>query len=93
MRPIPTRGGDIDPTPYPGLDEVAAGLRITVRSVSDQDPERLRYFESVGLVPGAEAEVRESAVDGGCVILTVGRGREPLTLPADVARRVTVIEG
>lgn len=90
--PIPTRAGDIDPTPYPRLDEVATGARITVRSVSDQDPARLRYFESVGLVPGAKAVVRESAVDGNRVILIVGGKREQLTLVADVARRVTVME-
>lgn len=90
--PIPTRGGDIDPTPYPRLDEVEAGSRITVRSVSDHDPARLRYFESVGIVPGAQAVVHESAIDGKHVILTVGDERELLTLMADVARRVTVME-
>lgn len=90
--PIPTRSGDIDPTPYPSLDEVAAGARITVRSVSDQDPARLRYFESVGLVPGAEAKVQESALEGDGVTLMVGGRREPFTLMTDVARRVTVVE-
>jgi len=90
--PIPTRGGDIDPTRYPRLDEVETGSRITVRSVSDHDPARLRYFESVGIVPGAQAVVHESAIDGKHVILTVGDERELLTLMADVARRVTVME-
>ena len=90
--PIPTRGGDIDPTRYPRLDEVETGSRITVRSVSDHDPARLRYFESVGIVPGAQAVVHESAIDGKHVTLTVGDERELLTLMADVARRVTVME-
>ncbi len=90
--PIPTRGGDIDPTRYPRLAEVETGSRITVRSVSDHDPARLRYFESVGIVPGAQAVVHESAIDGKHVILTVGDERELLTLMADVARRVTVME-
>lgn len=90
--PIPTRGGDIDPTPYSRLDEVEAGSLVTVRSVSDQEPARLRYFESVGLVPGAEAVVHESATDGNRVILIVGDESESVTLMADVARRVTVKE-
>ncbi|MXW17586.1 MAG: metal-dependent transcriptional regulator, partial [Gemmatimonadetes bacterium] len=56
--PIPTRAGGIDPVPANRLDEVAAGSRITVRSVADEDPVRLRYLKSVGLVPGARAVVR-----------------------------------
>ncbi len=90
--PIPTRSGEIDPTPYPRLDEVPAGTRVTVRSVSDQDPARLRYFESVRLVPGARAFVQRSGTDGKKVTVLVQGAGEPLTMKAGVARRVTVTE-
>lgn len=90
--PIPTRSGEIDPTPYPRLDEVAAGTLVTVRSVSDQDPARLRYFESVSLVPGARAFVQQSGTDGKKVAVLMEGDSEPLTMKARVARRVTVTE-
>jgi len=88
--PIPTRSGEIDPTRYPRLDEVAAEARIAVQSVSDHDPGRLRFFESVGLVPGAAALVRKSGQDGGSVTVLVSGVEAPLRLPANVARRVGV---
>ena len=90
--PIPTRKGEIDPTAYPRLDEVADGTHVTVRSVSDHDPERLRYFESVSLVPGARAQVQKGGIDSKRVTVLVEGGAEPFTLKAKVARRVTVME-
>ena len=90
--PIPTRSGEIDPTSHPRLDEVAAGIQVAVMSVVDRVPARLRYFESVGLVPGARAIVQESGTDGDRVALVVEGGAEPLAMPASVARRVTVME-
>ena len=90
--PIPNRHGQIASTPWPRLDEVAAGARITVRSVSDEDPERLRYFKSVSLVPGAKAVVQRSGLDGGPVTVIVEGGSEPLSMRPAVARRVTVTE-
>ncbi len=90
--PIPNRRGEIDPTAYPRLDEVADGTEVIVRSVSDNDPERLRYFESVRLVPGARALVQKGGTDSRRVTVMVEGGAEPFTLKARVARRVTVIE-
>ena len=90
--PIPTRAGEIDPTPYPRLDEVAAGAKVVVRSVPDHDPARLRYFRSVGLVPGVRAVVRTSALDGGAVALLMEGAADLLTVQAKVANRVKVVE-
>ena len=91
--PIPTRAGEIDPTPRSRLDEVAPGQRVTVRSVSDEDPERLRYFKSVGIVPGARVLVGPGAADeaGEKRVTVVVEGESgPLTMKTKVARRVTV---
>lgn len=90
--PIPTRAGEIDPTPARRLHEVAPGARIVVRSVADEDPSRLRYLKSVGMVPGAVAEVRDSGRDGGSVTVTVRGGPELLKIKRKVARMVTVSE-
>ena len=90
--PIPSRHGKIAPTPWPRLDEVAAGTRVTVRAVSDEDPDRLRYFKSVSVVPGARALVQRSGADGGPVTLIVDGASEPLSMRQAVARRVAVTE-
>ncbi len=95
--PIPTRSGEIDATRYPRLDEVANDTHFRVRSVSDHDPERLRHFASVGLVPGARGVVRRKGSDPGAVVV-VGEteGIESpdaaveVTLAPEVARRVAV---
>ena len=90
--PIPTRSGEIDPTAYVRLDEVAGDTRVTVRSVSDRDPARLRYFESVGLVPGARALVQKGDADGARVTIVVEGSAGPVTLEAGAAKRVAVTE-
>ena len=90
--PIPTRAGMIDPTPTRRLHEAAPGTRIVVRSVPDEDPLRLRYLKSVGLVPGAVAVVRTGGRDGGTVKVAVEGGGEPLKIKRKVAGQVTVSE-
>lgn len=91
--PIPTSEGEIDSTIYVPLSEVRAGSQITVRSVADEDPERLRYFESVGLVPGATAVVESIGAADGSVTLRIGGEASPLALGPPAARRIRVSEG
>ena len=90
--PIPTRAGRIDPTPSHRLDEVDPGSRVTIRSVADEDPVRLRYLKSVGLVPGARAVVRRGGGKEGDVTVTVEGGPGPQRIEREVASRVTVTE-
>ena len=90
--PIPTRAGRIDPTPARRLDEVDSGGRITVRSVADEDPVRLRYLKSVGLVPGARAVVRKGGGEEGQITVTVEGGAGPFRIEPGVASRVMVSE-
>lgn len=90
--PIPTRKGQIDPTPTHRLHKAVPGTRILVRSVADEDPMRLRYLKSVGLVPGAVAEVRAGGREGGPVVIAVEGAGEPLKITRKVARQVTVSE-
>ena len=90
--PIPTRGGEIDPTPGRPLDEVPPGTRVRVRSVADDNPERLRYCESVGLVPGARVLVTGDEAQGDTVAVIIGRTSECVKIKRAVAQRVTVSE-
>ena len=90
--PIPTRGGEIDPTPSRSLDEVLPGTRVMVRSVPDNNRDRLRYCKAVGLVPGAQVTVAHADGDGDSVAVVVGTGSEPVWVEGTVAQRVTVSE-
>jgi DtxR family Mn-dependent transcriptional regulator len=72
--PIPTREGEVEPRPSLTLADVAAGERVTLREVSDDDPERLRYLESLGLVPAAALTVLERSPFGGPIRVRVGDG-------------------
>lgn len=90
--PIPTRHGEIDPTPGRPLDEVPPGTRVRVRSVADENRERLRYCESVGLVPGARVVVMGDEEHGDSVPVTIGATTERVWIKRAVAQRVTVSE-
>jgi DtxR family Mn-dependent transcriptional regulator len=70
--PIPTRDGEIESPPYRSLAEVEVGVPVTLRQVGDDDPERLRYLESLGLVPAAFLVVTDRQPFGGPVTVQVG---------------------
>lgn len=89
--PIPSRRGEVAPLAGRPLDRVAPGVKVVIRSVSDDDPERLRYFESVGLVPGAKAVVHDVAPESDLVTLALEGRPEPLAVEAGAGSvRVTV---
>ena len=49
--PIPTPSGEIEVLQFVTLNEVAPGVAVQIRAVQDEDPDRLRYLETLG--PGA----------------------------------------
>ncbi|SRR5690554_603803 len=71
--PIPDRDGNL-----PEIDDICilnlgVGHKGTVSRVRTDDPERLRYFASLGLVPGAEFAIVGRAPFNGPMRLRVGR--------------------
>ena len=70
--PIPTREGVIESPPSQSLAEVEVGVRVTLRQVGDHDPERLRYLESLGLVPAVALVVTDRKPFGGPITVFVG---------------------
>ncbi len=69
--PIPPKEGEfVEPT-YRTLDSAEEGEILTVREVPDEDSERLRYFASVGLTPGAFLEVLEVGPFAGPITIKV----------------------
>jgi DtxR family Mn-dependent transcriptional regulator len=51
--PIPTREGGLAQRQLKSLDQCAAGQSIVIREVQDDNPERLRRWQTLGLMPGA----------------------------------------
>jgi DtxR family Mn-dependent transcriptional regulator len=51
--PIPTREGDIARRNLRPLHLFRAGQRVLIREVQDDSPERLRRWQTLGLMPGA----------------------------------------
>lgn len=54
--PIPTREGTLARRELRPLSDFRAGQRVLIREVRDDNPERLRRWQSLGLKPGAIVE-------------------------------------
>jgi len=54
--PIPTSAGEIARRSLRPLSDFRAGQRVVIREVRDDSPERLRRWQSLGLMPGAVVE-------------------------------------
>jgi DtxR family Mn-dependent transcriptional regulator len=50
--PIPTAHGDLQKRDLKPLHEFRAGQRVLIREVQDDDPDRLRHWQTMGLLPG-----------------------------------------
>ncbi len=89
--PIPTPSGEIDRTACVTLNEVALGSAVQIRSVPDEDPARLRYLETLGLVPGARITVQERAPFDGPTTVSVENRGEAEVIGSDLADGIFVI--
>ena len=56
--PIPTREGVLTQRQLRPLGEFRAGQRVILREAQDDNPERLRRWRELGLVPGAVITIR-----------------------------------
>jgi len=55
--PIPTPEGKLTSRSLHSLDQFRAGQRVVIREAQDDNPERLRRWQSQGLMPGATVRV------------------------------------
>jgi DtxR family Mn-dependent transcriptional regulator len=55
--PIPTREGALAHRQLLPLSQFRAGQRIIIREAQDENPDRLRRWQSLGLTPGAIVEI------------------------------------
>lgn len=56
--PIPTREGVLTKRQLRPLDQFRTGQTVVIREVQDDNPERLRRWQELGLVPGVIVAVR-----------------------------------
>ncbi|MBA3602011.1 MAG: metal-dependent transcriptional regulator [Acidobacteria bacterium] len=71
--PIPTLDGTLPESSAQSLADLPEKARARIVRVSDQNGERLRYIAKLGLVPGAQIQVIESAPFDGPVSVQVGK--------------------
>ena len=87
--PIPTRSGELDEQRHRSLAESpAAGKMGTVRRVSDQSSERLRYLAELGLRPETEFTVLERAPFHGPIRLLLGE--KEVSVGVELAQEIFV---
>ncbi len=56
--PIPTAEGNLTHRDLKSLDKFRAGQHVIIREVQDDNPDRLKRWQSLGLVPGATVHIR-----------------------------------
>lgn len=71
--PIPDREGNLPQVDDIAIINLGVGHKGAVSRVRTDDPERLKYFASLGLVPGAEFSIVGRAPFNGPMRLRVGR--------------------
>ena len=88
--PIPTRAGEIEASDFATLDEVGPGATVQIRAVQDEDPERLRYMEALGLTPGVRLTVVRKAPYEGPLTVTLVDTEGTEVIGADLAGKISV---
>jgi DtxR family Mn-dependent transcriptional regulator len=82
--PIPAADGTVAHPVAAPLALAEEGAAVVIERISDADPEMLRYFASVGLVPGAALTVAERRDFAGVLALWVEATGERIEL-GDIA--------
>jgi DtxR family Mn-dependent transcriptional regulator len=88
--PIPTRSGEIEESDFATLDKIDPGATVQIRAVQDEDPERLRYMQALGLTPGAQLTVVDQAPYDGPLTVAVANGTGTEVIGSDLAGKIFV---
>ncbi len=80
--PIPTKDGEVSPTPGLPLNSFDAGSALIVSRINDRDPEKLRYFARLGLFPGEKLSIVEKEPFSGVLWIKIAGKKHPLGLEA-----------
>jgi DtxR family Mn-dependent transcriptional regulator len=85
---IPSLAGKVRPLSERALSDCAAGERVRVQGVSDEDPARLRELERRGLMPGTRIEVLAASSFESPIECRI-KGRR-VSIPLGLARAIYV---
>jgi DtxR family Mn-dependent transcriptional regulator len=87
--PIPTGEGKIEEVKENrSLADVEAGKTVVISSVSDNDPNKLRFMAELGLFPKAKVSIKDKSPFEGDLFIKVGSSEH--RLPRDVAKSIYV---
>lgn len=87
--PIPTADLTVAHEETRTLYDLQPGERATLRSVSDTDPEMLRFLSNLGIAPGAKLQLVERQPFDGPLYVRVGKNTHVLGAVLARAMRVT----
>lgn len=87
--PIPTKTGHVERPEYQSLLDVGAGHSATIRRVSDQNPDHLKHFSKLGLIPDATVDVVQREPFEGPLRVRMASGHEHV-LDETLARAIWV---
>ncbi len=87
--PIPNQEGELPLVDDICLINLAVGYKGSISRVRTNEPERLQYFASLGLVPGVEFEIVGRAPFNGPMRLRVGR--DEVVLGVELVKALWVI--
>lgn len=88
--PIPTRDGIMPDRMSMVLTKAEEGRQYLIGRVKDQDPDRLRYLEKIGILPGVKIEVKQKAPFEGPITIKVEESEQ--VLGYEMARHIQVAE-
>lgn len=87
--PIPTKAGHVERPVYQSLLDVDAGQTAVIRRVSDQNPDHLKHFSKLGLIPDATVDVVQREPFEGPLRVRMASGLEHV-LDETLARSIWV---
>lgn len=88
--PIPTKAGVVIQPEHASLADIAEGHSAIVHRIAKQDPEHLRHFSDLGLVPNASVNVVRREPFEGPLRVRVASGEEHV-IDSNLAKDVWVI--
>lgn len=90
--PIPDEEGNLPLVKDLCIMNLGVGHKGEISRVRTHDLEKLRYFASLGLIPGAHFEIVGRAPFNGPMRLRIGIGREEVVLGAELTQSLWVTQ-
>jgi DtxR family Mn-dependent transcriptional regulator len=88
--PIPSKSGTVSEPERASLVDIAAGQSAVIQRIGNQDPDHLRHFSNIGLVPNASVNVVRREPFEGPLHVRVSMGREHV-IDSDLAKDIWVV--